>query len=429
MDPKTQRVGKPPRDLDEDAFFAVDRSATGVSRSVPLFELDAAGRDRPGAPSRATFAGFRNRHRMDVFAEPNPLPHQRMTARKNGKIDGSIAGWTHEATYTCFASAAAAAAALTATGADQPRLKVKVLFGTGTEGTRHGVCGAVENSRDPTLLIIVSGIEPEHVIEFANPAKPLEKKSLEANNRWGVGLTVPLIEKAISRRFGRLINYDLTVCAAFSTGYLGLQNSIGKSLIPLDRLERVVIFDCLYATLKSSLDRVKAMKGSAQIISYVVTEGGNSFEKGSRASFATLVLGRNSAWNYVNLMGNVDFNAITSARLVQEATAAGARIIDRLPVDYETAHGALIAKLPSRMTVVSDAAVFRKVKGALPSGVTTLATFAADKANASVLHDFFKQIALTRLCIGRAQLLGWPAPSGEEWHDMLLAEFAWEYLS
>jgi hypothetical protein len=31
--------------------------------------------------------------------------------------------------------------------------------------------------------------------------------------------------------------------------------------------------------------------------------------------------------------------------------------------------------------------------------------------------------------IGRAQLLGWPAPPGEEWHDMLLIEFAWEYLT
>jgi hypothetical protein len=432
MDPETQRLAQTPRNLSEDAFFAVDRSTTAVSRTVSLVALDAkTGRDVPGgAVSSVTFSGFRNRHIVDVFVDVNPVPHQRKTPKqgpKDGKIDPTVAGWTHEATYTCFFSAAAIA--LSSARANQPRLKVKILFGTGTEGTRHGVCGAVERSSDPTMLVVVQGVEPQYDIEFTNPANPAEKKKLKANNRWGVGITVPMIERAISRKFGRLISNDITVLAAFSTGYLGLQESIGRSLIPLDRLERVVIFDCLYATLKPALDRVKATKGSADVICYVVTEGGNSFEKSTPASFATLVLGRNSAWNYINLMGNVAFNAVASARLVSEATSVGGRIIDKLPTDYETVHNALVAILPARMTVVTDAAVFRKVKRALPSGATVLASFASDKVRTVAITDFFKRVAVTRHCIGRAQLLGWPAPPGEEWHDMLLVEFAWEYLS
>jgi hypothetical protein len=161
----------------------------------------------------------------------------------------------------------------------------------------------------------------------------------------------------------------------------------------------------------------------------VVTEGGNSFEKNTPASFATLLLGRNPAWNYINLMGSVAFNAVASARLVSEATSVGGRIIDKLPTDYETVHNALVAILPARMTVVSDAAVFRKVKGTLPSGATVLVSFASDKVSTAAIANFFRRVVVTRHCIGRAQLLGWPTPPGEDWHDMLLVEFAWEYLS
>lgn len=266
-------------------------------------------------------------------------------------------------------------------------------------------------------------------IEFWNPTNPTEKQTLPANNRWGVGITTASIEKAISNRYGRVISYDISVCAAFSTGYLGLQGSVTGALFPLGGLERVIIYDCLYGTLKPALDRVKAVKGSAHIIVYVVTEGGNSFQKDQAASFDTLVLGRIPTWNYINLMGNVGFHAVASARLVSEARSPTARILDPLPAAYETALNELVAKLPPRNLLVSNEALFRKVKGSLQTGATVLATFAADKANGAAIRDFFRQVNTTRHCIGRAQLLGWPAPPGEEWHDLLLVEFAWEYLT
>lgn len=152
-------------------------------------------------------------------------------------------------------------------------------------------------------------------------------------------------------------------------------------------------------------------------------------ERGKPESFDTLTLGRIPTWNYINLMGNVGFHAMTSARLVSEARSAGARILDPLPSEYETALNELIAKLPARNKTVSDETLFRKVKGALPGGAKVLATFAADKATATAIPAFFRHVTTTRHCIGRAQLLGWPAPPDEEWHDMLLVEFAWEYLT
>jgi hypothetical protein len=428
MDPEKHRLDRPPRSLQTDAFFAADRSSTATTRAVNQIEVDAQGRDRAGVgPTTVSLPVFRTLHVVDAFPEPNPLPHARKTAAKDGVIDPAVSGWKHNATYTCFFSSAARA--LSPTEAEQPRLQVKLLFGTGSEYYRHGVCGAVESSARPTLLIVISGVEPQHSIEFWNPDNPAEKRTLTANNRWGVGITTMSIEKAISRRYGRVISYDISVCAAFSTGYLGFQGSVGGTLFPLDRLERVVIYDCLYGTLKPALDRVKAVKGSAHIIAYIVTEGGNSFQKDRPASFDTLALGRIPTWNYVNLMGNVGFHAVTSARLVSEARSAAARILDPIPYAYETALNNLAAKLPARNTTVSNDALFRKVKGSLAGGATVLATFAADKANAAAIQDFFRHVTTTRRCIGRAQLLGWPAPPGEEWHDMLLVEFAWEYLT
>jgi hypothetical protein len=461
MDPERHRLDKPPRSLENDAFFAADRAiGPPNARMVNQIEVAARGatpgkekedknllayesellkgnRDRAGfAPTPVQFPGFPNIHALEdpPLQEPNPLPHARKREVLRGgkqafEIDMAVSGWKHTVTYICFFNQAARV--LSRAAPNQPRLQVTLLFGTGSEYYRHGVCGAVENTPQPTLLIVVPGIEPQYDdIVFWNPANPTQRTPpLVANNRWGVGITTASIEKAISNRYGRIISYDISVCAAFSTGYLGLQGSITSALFPLGGLERVIIYDCLYGTLKPALDRVKAAKGSAHIIAYVVTEGGNSFQKDRTASFDTLVLGRIPTWNYVNLMGNMGFHAVASARLVDEARSPTARILAPLPAAYETALNELVARLPPRNLMVSNEALFRKVKGALPAGVTVLATFAADKANGVAIRDFFRHVSTTRHCIGRAQLLGWPAPPGEEWHDMLLVEFAWEYLT
>jgi hypothetical protein len=427
MNPLTQRLTAPPRSLLSGAFFEDDRSTTAQPVSVPLVELDQQGADRTNVPPvPTTFAGFKNRHVVGTFSAPNPLPQRRAT-RPNGPIDTALAGWTHKVAYTYFFTRAARALGIAAAGS--PRLRVTLLFGTGTEYFRHGVCAAVDAAAAPTLLIDVPGIEPRYVIKFQNPSNPRETRELMAFNRWGVGITTASIEEIIERRYGRVINYDVTICAAFSTGYLGLQGSIGSTLFTLDRLDRVVIFDCLYGSLKPVLDRVKALKGSLSILVYVVTEGGNSFRNNEPASFRSLLLGGIPSWRYINLMGNVAYHAVASARVVHEARSASALIIDPLPGPYEAALNALVTRLPARNTLISNATVARVERGSVPVAGPALDTFATDSANRKAIADFFKQVVITRSCIRRAQLLGWPAPVGEEWHDMLLIEFAWEYLT
>lgn len=450
MNPETQRLATSPRSLGRDAFFEQDRARSASTRSIVPIDLAPPGaeklvsydvavlkgrRDRPGtSPTPEVVSVFANRHVVDVISAPNPLRHSRhlppVDDKTPGGIDASVATWNHDATYTCFLTQAART--LAAMPTDTARLQVKILFGTGSEAYRHGVCGAIDNAVAPTLLVVVSGIEPQHEIDFYNPSNAAERKDrLSANSRWGVGITVTTLETYISRRFGRRVGYDITVLSAFSTGYLGLQGVVDKRLLPLDRLERVVIFDCLYGSLKAALDRVKAVKGSTHVIAYVVTSGGNSFRTGKDepATFEALTLGGNPAWNYINLMGNMSFLAVTSARLVGEARSSAARIIHPLPADYEAALSTLLALLPARSTLVSNATVMRKVRGALPAGTKSIDQFGQERASVGAARSFIQKIGLTRRCIGRAQLLGWAAPPGEEWHDMLLVEFAWEYLS
>lgn len=444
MDPETQRLGGLPRSLNTSAFFVADRGtgrptlirvnqfeveARSPREDAVRYETDVVGgrRDRPGvAPTVVTLPVFPNKHAVVPVSEPNPLPHARRTAPgKTGVIDPSVAGWKDIVHYTLFFNAAARA--LTGAAADPPLL-VHLLFGTGTEFSRHGVCGALEGASDPILLVDISGIEPEHDITFRNPADATQQRVLTANNRWGAGITTAVIEREINLHYGSLIRYSIQVCAGFSTGYLGVQGSIAASLFPLSGLTRVVIYDCLYATLKPALDRVKAAKPAANIIAYVITSGGNSFRDPNNPTFDTLVLGGNRAWNYINLMGNPAYHAMTSARLVNEARPIDARILDPLPATYEASLNGMVTVLPTRNTVISDEVVFRRVKGAPPPGTTTLNAFASK--NASAIRQFFPaMVGTTRRCIGRARLLGWPTPPGEEWHDMHLIEFAWEYLT
>jgi hypothetical protein len=113
--------------------------------------------------------------------------------------------------------------------------------------------------------------------------------------------------------------------------------------------------------------------------------------------------------------------------VVDEGRTAGNPIITSLPGAYETALDAVVSKLPARTTVVSDWNVYRHVKGTPPSGAVPLVSVGTGRQAA--LGAFFQQVGVTRQCIGRGQLLGWAPKPGEEWHDLLLVEFGWEYLT
>src|SRR5262249_49447568 len=150
-----------------------------VLRKAKLVAVDNSGQTRTDvAEATESFVGYRSKYLPYVarISAVNPLPHDRRPTK--GKVEPNVTGWTHEVAYTCFFSQAARA--LSPTALDQPRLRVTLLFGTGSEAHRHGVLGSVESSAQPTLLIIVSGIEPSYDIEFTNPANPGQKATLQA---------------------------------------------------------------------------------------------------------------------------------------------------------------------------------------------------------------------------------------------------------
>jgi hypothetical protein len=408
MNPDTHRLKDTPRNNSSDAFFTTDHATTLISRTAPQIEVDARGKDKPGTETSVLFSGFLNKHSTFQISVDNPLPHARKLPKDPKQpnvdpgLDMTIRGWTHLATYTCFFSQAARA--LSPTDPDQPRLQVKLFFGTGSEYYRLGLCDTVESAPDPTLLIVITGIEPSYKITFKNPANRSETEPLEANNRWAVGIKTANIEAAIAQRYGRIINYDITVCAGYSTGHMGVQECIKAGFFALDKLKRLIFYDCLYATVKPAVDKVKALVPGVQVIAYVVTGGGNSFTVEAKdATFDKLVLKGIPGWNYINLMGNSTYHAIASARIINEGRIA--RIIDPIPAAYEKTLTDLVAQLASRGQFVSDEAVLKRVKTSLPSIAVPINTFAADKTKRTAAQAFFAHIGTTRRCLQRAPIL------------------------
>jgi hypothetical protein len=413
MDPAKETLLASPRDLGVDAFFAADRSTNGVTRTVGLQDLQT------NAKTTVSIPGFASRHVLGLLSVTNPLPHSRLVKEK-GNYDESLRGWTHEVRYRHLLSQSASALG------PATRLRVTILFGTGTEANRHGIASVIAAAPQPTLLIIVRGIEPGNEINFTSPDGKQHVK-VRANTRWGVGITTASIESIITTRFGHLVPYDIVIAAAFSTGYLGLGGSINAKLFSLASLERIVVYDCLYRSLMQPLAAAKALRGKKlEIIAYVVTGGGNDF-KSKPETYASLALGGNQTWNYINLFFNTNYRAITSARVVDEGRSAGNPIITALPLAYEKSLNTLVNWLPPRTTVVSDWNVFTKIKGTAPTNAVTLTSLAANGKR--LIADFFKGQAVAVQCFQHGWLLGWPTTPGEDWHDLLLVEFGWEYLT
>jgi hypothetical protein len=282
----------------------------------------------------------------------------------------------------------------------------------------------------------VPGIEPQYEITFNDPGGG-DPKKLTANNRWGVGITEDSVKAIVAQHVDKDVGYDVVVCAGYSAGYLGLSGSIDNRLLSLQALERAVVFDCLYDSLGRSLSSLKQIKPSIQIVAYVASSAGNDFMPHQAPSFQSLSFGAKPYINYVNLFFNPNYYTAAAARVIGEgvsladapadaASPAGSPIITVLPKPFESALNDIAGRLPPRGAMISNPSVYKRVKGSVPSNGTPLPSFAA--ANASQITRFFSQTETIRQCIRNAQLLGWSAPAGEEWHDLLLIEFAWEYL-
>ncbi|MEU2898081.1 hypothetical protein ACWC4E_33215 [Streptomyces sp. NPDC001273] len=83
---------------------------------------------------------------------------------------------------------------------------------------------------EPSALILVPGVEP------ASKTDP----------RWGVGINELDVRRLLETAVGRPVNYRISVLAAFSTGINGLNQTLAHDLVDVSRVERIVIYDCLY---------------------------------------------------------------------------------------------------------------------------------------------------------------------------------------
>lgn len=422
MNPETHFFSESPRSVAEDAFFEADRSFNLARRLVSLIDIKDPRKTVP-----FTVNGFVSRHVTMEYPPPgassvfNPLPNARLPG-KNEQHPPDLRGWREPITYRSFASASSGT--LLKPGAKE-RLQVTILFGTGAEMHRHGLGAVIEQAAQPTMLIIIPGIEPSYQVEFVHPTNAT-KQTVQANNAWGIGITVDTIERMIVQRFGRLVTYDIAVAACFSTGQAGLGGCLQRGLVPVDRLERVVVYDCLYRSLKAPFDRVRGLKGSVKIVCYVASApAANSFD-GTPETFDNLSLRGQPGWSYVNIFFDDTLWAAAAARVMREAVLVADPLVTVRPSGFDEALAAILAVMPPRMKLLSDSAVYAKVKGPVPTDVVPLHTFAG--AHAKEIQRFIAHRTFVRDALRNAQLMGWRMPMGEDRHDLVLVEFGWEYL-
>jgi hypothetical protein len=427
MEPTKKYLMESPRDIDADAFFSSDRSATrdphsliAYDRPRPTAEQEAKG-TRGANPTPVDFGIWRNRFELKRSPDAlNPLPVSQLGQDK--KPDPAFRDWYDVIQYRSFASRSVASMPASA------RVRVVILFGVGSEAYRHGLCSVIDVAAEPTILIIVPGIEDGPYSGDINLKNPWtnETKTIKANTRWGIGITNPLIGAVVAQH-RKDVSYDVVVLACYSTGALGFSGVINKGLVSIDALERVVIFDCLYSYTGQALAKLNWTKSSVKVIAYVASGGGNDFVDNKHPTYETLIYGNKPFIHYVNLFFDPAYHAAATARVINEGTLPdGDSIVTDLPASFEIALRDLVGRLPPRGTLVSDPSVYKAIKGTLPSNATSRISFW--NANKKLIADFQDMHGIYWACFENAQLLGWPTPVGEEWHDLLLVEFAWEYL-
>ncbi|MFC4587061.1 hypothetical protein [Sphaerisporangium corydalis] len=316
-------------------------------------------------------------------------------------------------------SVAARATALAGAAWDPP-IRVSILYGVGFEMNRHGLRSAVAARAEPSALVLVPGIEPP-------------------GPRWGVGISELDLRRLLEGAAGRPVTYRTSVLAAFSTGINGLNQTLLQDLVDVGRTERVVIYDCLYeqssGSTAAALARAKSRAGpNLKIVAYKCTTGGNSLDPPGELAVVRKNPGLIPTAGVVDLFYRPAYTALVTFRCLDAAITDGA--VTLAPgTSLRSAFDAMKAIAPARGTVVSSAATWRHVFGAAPpASKVVFETWANDKANQAVVRAYLKELGSTsragsvRQLIWGNRLPGWPGGDGEENHDLLLPDFAWEYL-
>jgi hypothetical protein len=122
-------------------------------------------------------------------------------------------------------------------------LKISLLFGIGNDLDNLGLRYYFEQV-DDKIIINIPGIEQKI--------------------RWGIGITGltdpdrninanqinTLINYALENTKFKGTRYKITTLAAYSAGYIGLNQTVNEGMIPLNDVETVVYYDCIYRSDK-----------------------------------------------------------------------------------------------------------------------------------------------------------------------------------
>ncbi|MEU2898079.1 hypothetical protein ACWC4E_33205 [Streptomyces sp. NPDC001273] len=172
-----------------------------------------------------------------------------------------------------------------------------------------------------------------------------------------------------------------------------------------------------------------------KIIVYKCTTGGNSLDPAQNLSVVTKNPGLIPTAGIINLFYIPAYTALITFRALVSGVADGLVTLTA-GSPLEKAFIAMEAITPPmRNSMVSSNATWRHVfGGAPPSTTVSFEKWAGEKATQLAVRKWMAELGSTkkpgsiRDLIWSNRLPGWPGGDGEENHDLLLPDFAWEYL-
>jgi len=314
-------------------------------------------------------------------------------------------------------------------------LQVSILYGSELpELARNGLRTFFELQKNLQTLVVVPNREPG--------------TARDDQDRWGVGIDESQLTARFEKYFRRKVPFEVVVLAGFSTGAFGLNLTIVNELVALDAVKRVVFYDCLYAQVgPKTIDALRYLKRHSNqqplIIAYN-TSGGPSAnsvvsDTDQRLSLPqTFPLEFNANCIVENIRHSASLRALTCYRLLLQAAADNIIAIPKeikragqiVPIFQKFVEMAKI--VPERGSVVSREECYKQVHGSLRQDSVIFDKWATNPSNKKIIDSF------AQLCnasdawgvksIWDNQLPGWAGVFGSEKHDLLLPEFAWEYL-
>lgn len=295
-------------------------------------------------------------------------------------------------------------------------IRLSILFTVATELVRQGLRAFFDHNPS-TALIVVSGREAA----WDNVGKA-----------WGIGISPPQIDALFQEAGAKGASWEVTTLAAFSTGYWGFNGTINNDLLPMKKLEKAVIYDCLYrgdepkpgSNTKRALDALKSRSPGARVIVYDASPGGTPYLPGTKAPVVDV-----PKEGYILLRGRQDYRALVVARVLVNGVKDKIIGVQNMTPKLQKAFLNLWPNIPDRGSVLSsdETSYLKRPAPRIGKKITLAHWYISNKL---LVDQFNANIDEALKILWENQLLGWGGTKsiGEEIHDCLLGEFAWEFL-